>query len=650
MGLHMKKIILFILLFCSIFYSQSVIHPVEIKTPFVFNKSKPLKEMRGIPVGSISKSWKELIPNKIGFDRNQNRITDNSLQQIDEKNIQTQMGSNSAAAQISTNWDGVNNIDGFLPPDTQGDVGLNHYVQVVNSSFQIWDKNGNSLYGPFALGTIWQDFPGPWETSLNDGDPVVLYDQAADRWLISEFSLPNYPKGPYFELIAISTTPDPTGSWYRYAYEYTDMPDYPKFGIWPDGYYMASNNFFRGAFWNGAGASCFEREEMLIGNPNARLVYIKVKDVPNGIEAENMLPSDWDGTIAPPLGTPNYFTYFNDGSTNDNLRLWEFSVDWNNPSNSTFTLANTFNTNLFNSNVDGIPQPNTSQKLDALADRLMYRLQYRNLGNYEAMVTSHTVTTGNRAAVKWYELRNNGSGWNLFQEGTYAPDNSHRWMSSIALDANGNIALGYSVADTSTYPSIRFTGRLKDDPVGQMTITEQEIITGGGSQTHSSGRWGDYSMMSIDPADDLTFWYTQEYLASTGSAPWRTRIASFSLDSGILADIKIMLEGAYNSSLSNMNTSINGDIPLTSPYPEDPRTVLSIPSNIVDWVLLELRTIENGSAVYSKSVLLRNDGKIVEDDGNSKVSLNVAAGDYYIVVKHRNHLPIMSSGLVSLPN
>ncbi|MCB0749123.1 MAG: hypothetical protein KDC90_16805, partial [Ignavibacteriae bacterium] len=492
----------------------------------------------------------------------------------------------------------------------------------------------------------------------------VLYDQGADRWLISQFSLPHAGAikidPPYFELVAISKTSDPTAEWYQYAFQFDDyMPDYPHLGVWPNGYYMATNGFNKGIAYASAGATCFERDKMLVGDPNARMVYFPVANETNGSEAGSMLPSDWDGTIAPPANSPNYFTYFQDdsesGVPNDRLRLWEFNVDWTTPTNSTFTLVNTLNTAAFDSFLGGdgrsvIPQPGTTQGLDDLADRLMYRLQYRNFGSYEAMVTNHTVDAdgSDHAGIRWYELRNTGSGWSIYQQGTYAPDSDHRWLGSVAMNGNGDIGLEYTVSSSTTYPSIRFTGRLKNDPLGTMTIPEGTLVAGSGSQTHTAARWGDYSMMSIDPVDDATFWATNEYVQTTGSASWKTRIGAINL--GILADVKILLQGAFNSSLTNMNTNINSSIPLTSPYSEDSRTVLSIPSNVVDWVLLQLRETSNGAAVLSKSVLLREDGMIIDTDGTEKVNVNVPAGNYYIVVKHRNHLPIMSANPVSLPN
>ncbi len=433
------------------------------------------------------------------------------------------------------NFEGVSNVNGVHPPDTQGDVGPNHYVQWVNLSFAIWDKEGNLLYGPANGNTLWQGFGGPCETT-NDGDPITLYDHLADRWLMSQFALPNFPNGPFYQCIAISQTPDPTGAWYRYEFvaSNTKMNDYPKFGVWPDGYYMTVNQFSQGSLsWAGAGVFAFERDAMLQGNA-AQMVYFDLYSVNSMFGG--MLPSDLDGSTLPPAGAPNYFVEVDDSSP-DAMRLWEFHVDWNTPANSTFGISGQPNavlpvasfTQLCPYTRNCIPQPGTSQGLDAIGDRLMYRLAYRNFGDHESLVVNHTVDAGGgRAGIRWYEVRDPGGTPVIYQQGTYAPsDGLHRWMGSIAMDRMGNMALGYSVSSSSVYPSIRYTGRLAGDPLGTMSQGEVEVIAGSGSQTSSYARWGDYSMMGIDPLDDCTFWYTQEYIQTTGYANWQTRIAAF---------------------------------------------------------------------------------------------------------------------------
>jgi len=433
----------------------------------------------------------------------------------------------------SVNFEGIGNVDGVLPPDTNGDVGPNHYVQIVNLSFAIFSKSGTVLYGPANTNTLWSGFGGPCETT-NDGDPIVLYDHLADRWLLSQFAVP----GPFYQCIAISQTGDPTGAWHRYAFLYsnTKMNDYPKFGVWPDGYYMTANQFDGGG-WAGAGVMAFERAQMLAGL-SAQKVYFDLFGVnPN---FGGMLPADLDGP-SPPAGSPGYFMEVDDtifGFPTDSLRIWQFHVDWTTPALSTFGLSSNpnavLNTASFDSNLCGfsrncIPQPGTLRKLDALSDRLMYRLQYRNFGDHESLVVNHTVDVGSdHAGIRWYEVRDPGGAPFIRQQGTYAPDASHRWMGSVAMDGNGNMALGFSVSNSTTvFPSIRYVGRLAGDPLGTMPQGEATLIAGGGSQTHLASRWGDYSMMAVDPTDDCTFWYTQEYYSTTSSAGWRTRIGAF---------------------------------------------------------------------------------------------------------------------------
>ena len=434
-------------------------------------------------------------------------------------------------------WEGVNNRNAVLPPDTQGDAGPNHYVQWVNLSFQIWDKQGHSLYGPAAGNTLWQGFGDLCETR-NDGDPITLYDPLADRWVMTQFAVPS--SGPYYECIAISQTPDPTGAWYRYAFlvSQTKMNDYPKLGVWPDAYYMTANQFTPG--WGGAGVLAFDRARMLQGQP-ASFVYFDLY----GVNANfgGMLPADLDGALPPPAGTPGIFAEVDTNASipgpngSDALRLWYFHVDWSNPANATFGLNGQPNLILpvqpFNflctNTADCIPQKGTTVRLDAIADRLMQRLQYRNFGDHEALVVNHTVDAGGgQAGIRWYELRQtSGAPWSVFQQSTYAPDANHRWMGSAAMDRMGNIALGFSVSGSDLYPSIRYAGRLAADPPGQLAQGETELMAGGGAQTHTASRWGDYSTLTVDPVDDCTFWYTNEYLATTGWVTWQTRIGAF---------------------------------------------------------------------------------------------------------------------------
>ena len=269
----------------------------------------------------------------------------------------------------------------------------------------------------------------------------------------------------------------------------------------------------------GMAAVAFKRDKMLIGDPDAQMVYFGEYSSRFGY-----LPADVDG-VAPPPGTPCYFTGVNFWS-NQNMEIWKMVPDWTNTANSTFQLDVSLNTSSFNSSISGIPQPGTGNQLDALNNVLMFRLPYRNFGSHSSMVANHTVRVGTIKAIRWYELRDNGTGWEIYQEGTYQPDNEHRWMGSIAMGSDGSIALGYSVSSSTVYPSIRYTGRTPEAPLGEMNIDEVEIIAGGSSQT-GIDRWGDYSCMSVDPSEDGVFWFTTEYMKTNG---WGTRIVSFDFE------------------------------------------------------------------------------------------------------------------------
>ncbi|MCH8032275.1 MAG: T9SS type A sorting domain-containing protein [Bacteroidetes bacterium] len=486
------------------FGQAQVLYPTEIISAINHDLSIPLRDMEEMPLTPTP--WVDgIIPLRdIPTTFNNEYKTDPALQLFNG----TDGGGN-----IIENFDGVG-AQGFAPPDVSGDVGPNHYMQMVNVRFQIWDKSGNSLLGPFNLGTIWAGFPGPWQTSLNDGDPVVLYDDLADRWIATQFSLPS---GGTYLLVAVSQTSDPTGAWYRYGFQTAQFPDYPKFGVWSDGYYFSANRFAGG--FQGTYAGVMERDKMLVGDPAQMVIF----SVPSSISA-SLLPADCDGTTSPPIGAPNYFVQAFAGG----LDVFELQVDWANPGSSTFTGPLAITTSSYGP-VNGIPQMGTSNLLDDLSFRLMQRLQYRNFGTHETLVACHTINSGGgRAGMRWYELRNSGS-WSLYQEGTYAPaDNIHRWMGSIAMNASGDIALGYSASSSTIFPDIRFTGRKDGDPLGVMTATEEVIFSSSGFQSPLS-RWGDYTTMSVDP-DGQTFWYTNEYQPFSGQFNWRTRIASFNFD------------------------------------------------------------------------------------------------------------------------
>lgn len=439
----------------------------------------------------------------------------------------------------STVFEGVGNTFGGAPPDTNGDVGPDHYMQYINLSFAIWDKQGELLYGPVPNNTLFQGLGGECE-SHNDGAPTVLYDEQADRWFASQYAIQT-DSGINHQCIAVSATGDPLGEWHRYdfAYPADAINDYPKFGIWPDGYYMTANEFHPETFeFLGAGALVYERDKMLEGAP-ANQIYFHIDDRFGGL-----LPADAEG-MSPPKDAPNPFTAISDDAwgafPQDTLHVWNFDADWDIPELSSFgTQAVEPDQNLatepFDSDLcafarDCVPQQGSATGLDAISDRLMYRAGHRTLTDHRSITLNHSVDAdGNdHSGVRWYELRESGGDWAIHQQSTFAPDADHRWMGSIGMDTSGNIAMGYSVSNTNRYPSLAYAGRLADDPLGEMAQGQAVLTEGGGGQT-GFDRWGGYSSMSVDPTDGCTFWYTGEYVPETGEATWSTRIGSFRFD------------------------------------------------------------------------------------------------------------------------
>lgn len=466
---------------------------------------------------------------------------------IEDPSLQDWQGARGSRT-VLQNFDGLEIGDnvggGGAPPDQNGDVGPNHYVQMANAVFEIFNKTGTTLAGPSNINVLWTGFGGPCENN-NSGDPVVMYDQLADRWFLSQFAVDD-PNNQSI-CVACSQTPDPTGAYYRYQFNFTtDFPDYPKFGVWSNAYSATYRVFPNGGNFNEK-AGALERNAMLAGNP-AQMVLFSISNLLSPVGADGFLPGDLDGP-APPAGTPIPVLGHQDdgltGAPNDRLALFELTPDWNNTANSTFTGPVFLATNPYDANfAGGIPQPGTTQQLDILPHFTMYSLQTRDFGTHMSIVTNHTVDVGtNHAGIRWYELRNSGAGWSIYQQGTYAPDNDHRWMGSIAMDGAGNIALGYSVSSSTTFPAIRFTGHTAGAPLGVMDVAEESIFEGTGSQTNPD-RWGDYSMMTVDPTDDATFWYTNEYYAASSSFNWKTRIASLNLGPTVTPSGILIWEGS----------------------------------------------------------------------------------------------------------
>ncbi len=458
------------------------------------------------------------------------------------------------------------------PPDTNGAVGLTQYVQWVNTSFAVFDKsNGALIAGPISGNALWSGFGGTCET-FNDGDPIVLYDKLANRWILTQFVVRTQP---FMQCVAVSTTADATGTYNRYSFTYSNFDDYPKMGVWPDAYYITFN-MFSGNTFVGADACAYDRNAMLNGTAATQICFQQ------GSNVGGLLPSDVDGTTLPPNGSPNFMVFFD-----NNLELFKFHVDFTTPANSTFTGPTAIAVTPFaplcaagQSIPSCVPQPNTTQKLDPLSDRLMYRLAYRNFGDHESLVVNHAVAVPNtnNGGVRWYELQNPNGAVTVAQQSTFAPDGNFRWMGSIAMDKAGDMAMGYSVSSSSLFPSIAVTGRAASDPANTMQA-ETTVINGSGSQTGSRAlsRWGDYSAMQVDPADDCTFWFTTEYMKTTNVFNWNTRVASFKFPSCIstpMADYSlsagspnlVLQQGGMATSSITINplNSFNGSVTFTA--------------------------------------------------------------------------------------
>ena len=414
-----------------------------------------------------------------------------------------------------------------MPPDNDGAPGTTQYVQWINLFYAVYDKAGNRVLGPLRGNAFWSGFGGSCQTD-NSGDPIVRFDAMAQRWVVSQFAINS--AGNDFECVAVSTTADATGSYNRYAFPFAAFPDYPKMGVWPDGYYFTFNNFnLSGTAFIGANACAADRSKMLTG-ASAQMICFQ-----GNSNQWSYLPSDLDGATLPAAGTPNFVMEL-DPSGSANIDMFKFHVDFVTPSNSTFTGPSLIPvaafTPLCNAQSRGrcVKQPTAgSDLLESLGDRLMYRLVYRNFSDHSTLLASHSIVAGTSGGVRWYEIHNPETSPTIFQSGTFAPDTQYRWIPAIAMDQNQNIAIGYSRSGSAAgqYPSLVYAGRVPSDPLG--TLEAEVVLKAGlGSQTGGGDRWGDYSSLTIDPTDDCTFWFTQEYQKVNGGFDWSTAIGTFS--------------------------------------------------------------------------------------------------------------------------
>ena len=417
---------------------------------------------------------------------------------------------------------------GFAPSDSNLAVGPNHVVETVNVQFAVYSKTGTLLSGPTNFTTLFSALNNHCSTGASD--PIVNYDRLADRWVISDMG---YTGGsPFPQCFAVSKTNDPTGAYFLYSFTIgTNLGDYPKIGVWPtasNAAYLSSYNLFNnGGPYNGVALCGFDRTKALAGDSSATQLCQTLSSVTNEF---SYLPSDLDGPTAPTDGTPGLFLSWGFYKNVNQLYLRKLTLNFS-AGTSSLSSPTTFTVSVSGacsgSGGTCVPQSGTTQQLDTLGDRLMYRFPVRHFADHDRAVANHSVANGSPVAIHWYEFYDPAGSVTLNQQGTFAPDSTYRWMGSIAEDKNADIALAYSASSSSIHPSIRFTGRVPSDPTGSLE-TEASILTGPGSQTSGLSRWGDYTSLQVDPSDDCTFWYVDQYEPTSGTFNWGTNIASFS--------------------------------------------------------------------------------------------------------------------------
>jgi hypothetical protein len=427
-------------------------------------------------------------------------------------------------ATIGLSFEGIGNVDRDYPPDTNASVGDTQVVEAVNESYEVFDKStGKLTFGPAEIASLFTGMKGVCGTARideqDDTDPIVVYDKMANRWISTLQISSSGAETDNHECIAVSTSSDATGSYFRYDYSFGKIyPDYPKFGIWPDAYYASYD-----VYHPGAEVCAYDRAAMLGGKSSSAICF-QLRG-----EYVALLPSDQDGSALPPAGEPAFYVDQSSDNRGSFLNVFQFHVDFGAPARSTFTGPFKLEVPSYTDpcNVSRgicVPQSDTAQMLDTLSGYMMTRLAYRRTGGHESLVVSHNVKgVTAQVDVRWYEIR---SPLNpvLYQAGTLASGGTSLWLGSIAMDRMGNIALGFSDSNSAIHPGIQFTGRVPSDGLGKMESIAT-ILGGTGSQT-GTRRWGDYSSMAIDPADDCTFWYANEYLKKDSPYRWSTHLAS----------------------------------------------------------------------------------------------------------------------------
>jgi len=519
------------ILFCV--QAQKQINPI-VKTPVFSGKTKAIRDMPVIIPGPLHVK-PETPENPSGFYKPEPAIIPEG--KIQRQGVQDFHGSLKMSNPV-LNVEGINNVQGFNAADPNGDIGKDHYVQTINAQFGVFDRQGNIIYGPVDYKSIFESFPGPWN-EINWCDPVIVYDHIADRWAFTTMSFKT-SSGQFYEMVAVSVSADPLGEYYCYAYQFEDINDYPKMSVWPNGYFITYNIFNNGLQYLHSIVTAVDRNAMLSGNPDAAMIQFQIETPSILTSRMSPLTSDFNGSILPEEEA--CWVVVAEFSRTGfpwpaKLNVFGFETDWLVPGNSVFDSIAQFDIDpTFPLVVNNAPQPGNFHDVETMQFRLMYPLHYRNLGTHEVMVCCHTVFDGELHGLRWYELRKDDDNWSLYQSGNYYPDSASRYDPSIAVNGNGDIAMGYTKSSLEINPSIWLTGRKAGDPPGEMTFGELELQKGlnyANNYSSSSGRnrWGDYASMMVDPMDDSTFWFTSMYtLEHTNVGNWSTRIFAFTLD------------------------------------------------------------------------------------------------------------------------
>ncbi len=530
----MKKLIFLtaIILAVGALTAQTTNKPI-IKKSIYYGKSKPIREMN-IVLPGIHPEKQRVIKNF--FPANEEIVYNKKESPSPEPNVQRHQGSKKNRAPL-LNFEGIDNVNGVSPADPNGDVSEDYYMQTVNNSFAVWDKSGNLIYGPVDNKSLWASLPGPWH-SIKWSDPIFKYDYLADRWVISSMSL-SRDNELYYEMVAVSETDDPLGTYNCYVFQFDYINDYPKLSVWHDGYYITYNMFEGPGIYSHPLVTVVDRDAMIAGETEITMIQFAIPDPDIG----RFFPiaADLKGDSIP-YDSPCYIATIGNPDDLDpwylSLDIYEFNTDWDVPTNSSFNQLSQFDIGDIEPIIDfgsGAPQPIYEKNVVTIPLYMMYPVTYRMFDNHESMVCCLTIWDGNTHYLKWFELRKYGGYWDVYQEGNYSPDSSHRYQPSISINGNGDIAMGYTVSDEETFPSIRMTGRRANDTLGVMTYQELELFTGlnyiNTYQTaFDQNRWGDYASMMVDPSNDTTFWFTNMYPKSqTGVGNWGTRIFAVNL-------------------------------------------------------------------------------------------------------------------------